>query len=463
MSEKYITAVSRTVDGIEWTSLPEGDFDKLHHETLPIELDNDSAEPELATLPLPEELHEKMKGDVIVSLRSSDLLLRIAEFPTADPAELKGMIEFQVDKFSPYSIDQLAISHEVLNQHEKGAIVLMAAAKRSCIDAVGDCFEKANIRIHSIDARVLGWLKLLQDEKRLKGSGTELLIIDDGIDFNLLILREGIPALLRMLHRIDDDIELAKEIAYELQYALTTLDAETAIDPPEKITYWSNGKVLSEAMLTELANATDSRIEYNNLLQLPPLSTGIVRRALDQPDNRIELIPQEWIEHVKQKKVIRQGIIAAAVVTALWVLLTGTIYITYKVRDIKLNNIQAQADQVAKPAARAKRNREKLESLRIYADRSSSALECLLETTRLLPQADIEFTAFRYTKNKATVLGGSAGNSDIVYDYFYALASSKLFNGLQNETTSSSIRRGARRESFSVTLPLPEIKTEEEQ
>ena len=140
--EKTVTAVCRTPDGIEWTTLTisQDNTESVHQEHLPMEFPEDITPEELANLDLPD-LSEHIKGDVTVALRSSELLMRTMKFPTADPGEIADMVGFQVDKFSPFPIDQLAMAHETLAISEDSAQVLMAAAKRERIDAIGDSFE----------------------------------------------------------------------------------------------------------------------------------------------------------------------------------------------------------------------------------------------------------------------------------------------------------------------------------
>jgi Tfp pilus assembly protein PilN len=453
--DKIITAACRTADGIEWTSLKlrqEGN-ESVGQGAESIVLPDDVTAETLSTVELPAGLSEKLVGDVTVALRSSELLMRTMEFPTADPAEIVSMVGFQIDKVSPFSLDHLAVAHETLRSNGESAIVLMAAARRQAIDAIGDSFEKEGIRIHSMDARILGWLQLLQDKKTLSADGCEILVIEDGIDFTLVVLHEGLPFAFRSLHARIDDMGIAEELAYEIGYTLTTLDAEHELPAPKTIHFWTFCDV-PPAMRTKLGEKTGLAVTYGDLGQLPPLSEGIIKRTV-RPGNRIELIPREWVEHEQRKQLRKKFTLISSAIAALWLFVLLIFFVTYKARDIKLAHIQADAEAIRPAAEQALENRQKLKALKAYTDRSDSSLEALREVTRLLPVGDIEFVSFNYTKGKAISLRGTARDDDIVNDYFSSLNKSSLFAGTKEESVSTKTTKGVRRAVFSVTLPFP--------
>ena len=146
--DKIITAACRIPDGIEWTSLavrPDG-TEPVAQDNMPLDIPEEIDGETLSALHLPENISDCIKGEVTVAIRSSELLMRTVAFPTADPSEIADMVEFQIDKISPYPVDQLAIAHEILQTDEDSAQVLMAAATRKSIDAIGDAFEKQKVR-----------------------------------------------------------------------------------------------------------------------------------------------------------------------------------------------------------------------------------------------------------------------------------------------------------------------------
>ncbi|MBM4152197.1 MAG: hypothetical protein FJ220_01565 [Kiritimatiellaceae bacterium] len=106
-------------------------------------------------------IRKYFRGIVTVSLPSKYLLMRILELPSTNPQELKSMVELQMDQLSPYPIDQLTMSYEVVHSTENHSRVLAVAASRKVVDSLGDLFKAKHIYVRSVDAEVLTWWSLL--------------------------------------------------------------------------------------------------------------------------------------------------------------------------------------------------------------------------------------------------------------------------------------------------------------
>ncbi len=456
MREKTVTAVCRIPGGIEWTSVKISKEGRgaLHQDQRLLDT-LETTPPETAGLP---DLSEELKGEITVALRASELLMRTMEMPTVDPQEIADMVGFQVDKISPFPLDQLAVSHETLQVGQESARVLMAAAKNEKISAAGEIFAQHGTQIHSIDARVLGWLQLLQDEQKLSGAACEILLIVDGIDFILAVLSQGLPLIFRPLEASLDDPAVVDELTYEISYTLTMLDAEYDLPAPTALDIWSIEPV-PPALQAKLQQKSGLEIRCSSLHELPPLSEGILRRTIS-PENRIELIPPEWIEQEKNRKMRKQFAIIAGSIAAVWLAVLLIFLTTFKARDMKLARVQAQYDAIAPRSMQAQQNQQKLKALKVYTDRTYSSLECLREATRLLPAGDIEFVSYNYGKDKGVKLSGSGRDKSIVTDFFASLNKSALFDGVRNESINERTTKGVRRAVFSVTLPLAEREGE---
>ncbi len=453
--DKIITAACLTPDGIEWTKLK---VKQDGNETIAQDsLACATAEPveggsALTGLQLSDEVREQLEGDLTVSIRTSELIMRTMEFPTTEPEEIASMVDFQIDKVSPFPLDQLAVSHEILQTAETGSRVLMVAVKHECIDDIGDTFALKGVHIHSIDARILGWLELLNKNEQLSADACEILIVDDGIDFTLVALCNGIPLAFRALPSPAEQKDPAKELSVEVGYTLTTLDAEQDLPDFTAIRIWSLSEWPEETLAT-LGSETGLTATRHSLLDLPPLSEGIIERTLHR-NSRIELIPREWIDLQKLKRLKRRFLISSSVIGAVWLMLMLIFTVVYQTRAIALKRVQKKEASLAPSANEAMQNRQKLRALKSYADRSDSALECLREVTRLLPPGDIEFVSYNYNKDKGVTLRGTADGDSTVYELFDALGDSEQFVELTGQRINTQMTKGVQRAIFSVNLTL---------
>jgi hypothetical protein len=396
---------------------------------------------------------EQLPGDITIALRTSELLLRIMDLPSRDRKEIADMVGFQIDKISPFPQEHLAVSNEVLQEGEEASRILMAAAKRRGIDALGEAFEGRGVRIHSIDARILGWMRLLVDEGHVSEEACEIFIIDDGLDCSLAVVTSGIPVVIRMLDAREIDENTAEALVSEISYTLTTLETERNLPAPSAIQYWSRGALAADTR-GRLSEKIGLPVHHHPLDSLPPLSEGILRRNTFL-SNRVDLVPPEWIELHERRLMMRKFTKIAAGITLAWLAVMLVFHGVFKVRDVQMQRVEKRLAAIEPDARTALENRQKLNALKVYTDRTDSALECLREVTRLLPADDINFGSYNYKKGKGVTLRGTAEKDSSVYDFFEALTGSDLFEQLSDQSVNARIVRGVRNTVFSATLVLP--------
>jgi hypothetical protein len=449
--EKHITALCRTPTGIEWTTVKvtPDEVEPVCHDSLLVDLSDETPEHLFESIHLPDSISEKIKGDISVPIRTADLLMRVISLPTTDPDEIVSMLDLQVDKISPFPADQMAYSYEILKTQSENTLLLLAMAQRTKIDQLGDIFKEKGVFIHSIDSRDMGWLQLLNDAKKIDSDSCEIILIDDGIGFSLIIINKGIPLAFRTLHTETDGMtDALDEIVYEITYTLSTLAAEYDLEPATSIQYWTYNPIPTP-MRAHLAEKSGLKINAHDLSILPPLSEGILRRTLKE-QQRIELIPAEWSQLEQRKQIRKKAIQIGGKILALWLISLILFFAFYKVREHQLKQIRTESLKFSPLAAKALQDSEKLHTLTVYTDRSDSALECLREVVRMLPPGDIKLASFGYNKTKGVSIRGTANNDRLVDDYLIKLTKSKLFDRIKNQSSS----RRQNKTLFSASLTI---------
>ena len=164
MAQEPITAICLRESAVECTTvrLSKTGLEVLgpHRASLPegVVADLSAAE----TISAARQLCGHHAGEVCVAIATDKVLLRVVELPTVDPGEMRSMAELQVDKFSPFPLEHSSVALELLSLTEKSSRVLIAAAQREIIDAVGAAFGKVGVIPHWIDIEVMGWWYLLK-------------------------------------------------------------------------------------------------------------------------------------------------------------------------------------------------------------------------------------------------------------------------------------------------------------
>lgn len=401
------------------------------------------------------ELRKDFRGIVTVSLPSSKLLMRVLELPSTDTDELRAMVELQMDQLAPFPLDQLTVSYELLKQTETGSRVLALAAPRNEVDRLGELFKEKHIYIRSLDAEILAWWSLLIANSNVPCTGRVLLILEEHTEFSMIVVDHGVPVCFRSLelfHNFQDE-SVMDEIVEEIQYTLLSLETEYGQCETCRTEFWSESDI-PQRFVEKLKPLCSEGVELHDLKTIPPLAEGLALRSAERERHHAELVPREWVELQRRKKIIRISSIASIAVLSLWlavVSITGTVF---AIRKAGVNRIRKQAQKIEAPAREAQAAREEMMSLDRYADRSHSALETLREVTETLPDS-LEINSFSYRKNQAVTLRGSGERPEPIYEYFNRLSSGGLFTGLKNEKVGLQIKQGQRMEAFSVTAELP--------
>lgn len=454
----HTTGIHYTDQRVEWAVLRKNrsGIEKLRNGTLPIPEDFFTAED---SPPFPadvlKESHKQFRGVVSLSLPSSRLLMRVLELPSTDPDELAGMVELQIDRISPFPLDQLTLSYEVLRQSEDQSRVLAVAAPRKTVDELGDLLKGQNIYVRSLDAEVLAWWSLLVAHGDVPREGRVILILEEYTEFSLIVVDNGTPVCFRPLELFHDfsDRSVVAEIADEVRYTLLSLEAEYGHDPKCQTEIWSVSEI-PNALVDALGELSPRGVHLHDLGAIPTLAEGLAMRSAERDKHHVELVPREWVELQRRRQIMKFTLIASAAVLCVWLAVLSIAGTVFAVQKSAYNGVKAEADKYADPARKAQAARNEMQSLEKYAQRTHSALESLLEITTVLPDA-VEINSFDYSKGKAVRLRGSAPVKDPILDYLSKLGASKLFKGIKDDKTALQLRGGERREGFSVTALLP--------
>jgi len=466
MPDGFITALILRDKRVDWTVLQRRKTRTEIIQQKGVDLDwpeglEDKRSPEAAAL-LASKL-SPVKGPAGIVVPASRVLMRVVDLPSVDLEELRGMAELQVDKFSPFPTEQMAVAVEVLHQEAASSRVLIAAVQHEVIDQLGDFLTAAGVYPQSVDIDVMGWWRLIRDAGHLSESrGQEAVIIHENGSAMLFLLRDGVPVLIRALDTsLDiDQPAFANELMQELEYTLMTAEGNWGPASTGKLSIWTPGE-LPPGLLRELAEMMPFPVASADLATLPPLSEGVSRRLVSPDESRLDLAPPAWRSGMQSKMFQRRALSIAALSAGVWLLLMGNLwFFSYRQKELlsqtrqEINRVQAGIEEIRNLQAQ-------VEWLNQYADRTYSSLECLREISELLP-AGVEITSITYNKSSQVNLRGEADTDSPVNDFISRLEKSLLFTSVKTEGISSSQRGGKMRTQFRVTMLLPGAEPEEE-
>lgn len=449
-AKEMATGVVVASEVVEWSALrrgkggaesvSEGRLDRV----VAGDVDPEDAEPEQTA-----EI-EALKAPVVLALPSSQLLVRVLELPPVDGAEIAGVVELQVDKFSPFPLDQMVVSHEVLARDETTCIVLVAAAKATVVDAAGAYLEQHGLRISRVDAALLGRWKGLVEIGELADSGRETLIIVSEGTLEVLTHEAGTLVELSCLGAIPDlsDAAAAEDMAGEIAHLLVATEVERGRAKEQRITLWA------ETALPIFARALETVCEVAvheaSLTAIPSVAHGVALRDM-AGGSVLDLTPSQWRAAESTKRLRRQLVVSALVVVGAWGILVGGVLGWMAFERNRLSHFKADAERWQEPANAVRRLRLQVRMIERYTDRTYSALECLRDISRLQPEG-VDLTTFTYRKSEGVAIDGEADSGTFVNAFHEALNGSALFSDVQSGARTVT-RKGRHRFSFDMAFP----------
>jgi Tfp pilus assembly protein PilN len=481
MAQNPITAIVFREGNVEWTTLRpvKSGYDVGEYRTAKVApvgtvLDFAAAETPAAI----RRICGHIRSDLCAGLPSDKTLMRVVDLPTSDPAEMKGMVDLQVDKFSPFPVEHMTVALEVLSQKEKTSRVLIVALQREIVETFGRALGQAGLLPRWIDVQVMGWWSMLKERGEIPEKGRKVILLLEKTGTELIACQDGMPVVFRSLGSGQglSEEDFFSELADETAYTLTTLEAERGAVDGVKMDLWHGAfkappKVVvpdvtlsavpppangpPPTLVEKLRLACGVEVDCRSLDTLPPLTEGLARRTAAKGDTALNLAPPEWRTQEHGRRTKKSLLFASVVFLVVWLAGVAAFLGGLKLQENRLDQWKSSVAVREKSAARVKELKDKITSFEQYADRSRSALECLREISALLPQG-VEITSFSYKKGASLSLRGECATPEPIYSFVQALQQSPLFTEVKTEGVRSKMgQRGVQTSEFSLTASLP--------
>jgi len=472
MARHSITGLRVRDTLLEWTTLGSGKKGIEVLASRQVQLEGD-----VATLADPAHRAEEIRrqcpdltGVVSIGLAPGQMLMRVVDLPTTDPVEMADMIQLQVDQFSPFPEDRMAVSYEVLRATETACLVLIAAVPKEQIELLGALFRPVGLTIRRIDVEIMGWWRLLADYGAIPAQGRHLLLLLEPSGGVWIAVQDGLPQAVKAISPMESltPEEYAEELAGDMGALIVSLDLERGVVPVSGLDCWSRDldtTVIVARLQQELGHA----VRLQSLDVLPPLSAGLARRMINPPfaayaraqglQAVLDLVPAAWrvtaTSQLFQKRLIK----AVGVAISLWVVMVAGFFIGFQWNRVSLNRIEARLMTLQKPADDVRRLQRQINSFETYLDRRGSALECLREVSAVLPK-DVDLNSFQFKKAKTVALRGEARAVEPIYDFKKSLDKSPLFKSIDMGSTQPSKRKDLTVQTFQMNAQLKDDKKE---
>jgi hypothetical protein len=405
----------------------------------------------------PDPMRSALAGDVIVALPAAEAILRVAELPATDPAELQGMVELQADRFSPFPLDQVSLSCETLGVHDGVTRVVIAAVRRDTIEQACAKTLGAGRRATRVDLDLTAWWSAVRPRAESSSEGRVLHLRPAGPVLWLVATQDAEPILMRCLPGGVEDQAGPAEWMEELAFTLASLEQEWGARAVRLALWdWPEGGAAARDALSKMHGFEQISAMESGLSALSP---AVAERHAPGagPATPLNLAPAEWLQARRDRARRHRVIAGLAGLAALWALIAGGFLIALAVRAAAVERIRARVRAAEAPAEQVRQLQQRVRALEAHGDRTTSALELLRLVSEKLPP-DGKITSFSYRKGRALHLRAEVSAADQAYDYVTALENSKLFREIRPEGVVQKKTIAGAVTEFRVNGEFPEDK-----
>ena len=382
----------------------------------------------------------------VLGLPLSQLLVRVLRMPLEVRDDLLDAVTLQMDKLSPFPGEELAVGCEILSEDESHLWVFAAALPAAIYDDLGAALNAAGLQVCRTDVSTLGWLRSLGAPCGLMGPGRRMVLMNPDGGWDLLVLDDGTPLLMRSL----GSHATPREITRDLMLSLMSVEQEAGARELAEVVVVSR-EAPSPALAEQLSELADASLRH----VVPPTEDGGVEGlALRAGEgSMLDLTPQVWRDEIREARFRKRLFTGAGFAAAVWALFMGVLFagpLVYKQLTARERNVSKAHYKAYRSVADT---RDRVRLIESYTDRSRSPLEMLRMTALYLPEG-VTLLGFTFKRDDGVRISGEADQPTQVYDFKDAVTAEPLFDAVT--LIGPALAKG--RHKFDVDAKFPETE-----
>ena len=379
--------------------------------------------------------------EVVLSMPLKSLLVKVSRTSVEDRDRLSEMASEEIGTVSPFPDETPVTGTETVAETDRDIVSLLAALPEAGAAEIGDALDEAKVRVLRTDITALGWLRTLwsqifggtgngergTDPSQPSTGDRRVVLMDFDDGWDMVVLDESAPSLLRGLGRITDPAELGREVMLSLLRAGVATEtkeivifSKTSVDegivarlsqlaPVRSVPLEGNG---------ESGTGNGERGTGNGDEALFGGVEGVARRT--QEGSSLDVTPADWVELRTEARFKKKLIAFLAVAAAGWVLLMGVLFgvpLVYGQMTERQKTLSKRHERAYKDV---KEMRDKVKLVQQYSDHARGSLEMLKAVSDRMPEG-ITLTSFTYRRGERLSIVGEAEQPTDVYEFKNAL------------------------------------------
>lgn len=354
--------------------------------------------------------------EVVLSVPLSNLLVKVACTSVDDRESLADTAGAELGRVSPFPDETPVTGIETVSETDSELVTMFAAFPEAAAAEIGDALDEAKVRVIRTDATALGWLRNLWPRiMSSKETSRIVVLMDLGDGWDIVVLDDGAPSLLRGLGNVSDPAELGREVM------LSLMQAGSGAAPGEMAVF--STRDIDPAVIGRLEAFGPVRVERVDAADADRGVDGVARRTLEGAT--LDVTPADWTELREESRFKKKLKVFLTAAGAAWLLLMGTLLGGPFVYDWLAERQKETCKRHAKAYKEVKDMRDKVKLVRQYSDHARGTLEMLKAVSDRMPEG-VTLTSFSYKRGEKLSIVGEADQPTVVYDFKNALANAAI-------------------------------------
>jgi len=139
----------------------------------------------------------------LCAVAGQSTIVRPVRFPMMPEGELREVITFEAERYIPFSIEDVNISFQVVNEIEEDGApkqeVILVAAQKTLINSLQQAASEAGLELTCVDVASFAVMRAIADTDQCKDNQTIALVHIQGWTTDINILVGGIPRFSRSI------------------------------------------------------------------------------------------------------------------------------------------------------------------------------------------------------------------------------------------------------------------------
>lgn len=135
---------------------------------------------------------------VVVALSPKNLIIRFFEIPKIPQQEIVAGINFEMKKYIPFKIEELAYDFQYRIKSEASIIeVVLCGMRQEALDRYVELFKQIDLDVVAFEPALLSLFRLLSIKKMIAPQRSQIILDFDISEANILIVEKGFPYFTR--------------------------------------------------------------------------------------------------------------------------------------------------------------------------------------------------------------------------------------------------------------------------